>query len=344
MLIWLALACSDPDFGRYGDSLKAYEEGRVAMSSGAPMVAADAFALATRLDPSSEVLVAWEARALRAAEEDGAALSRLNAGVRRFPDGHIVRYDRAALRAKTGDLAGAAEDLRWLYANEKANPIVVGEDPDFLILRTDPTTKQLVPQAQVEASVVAESDSVLVGDTHVLDFRITSRTGAAVVIAPMADDEPELVVRRIVEDVVEDGPIWTRRRLRAEVLAVNPGRTVIGPWLIRSAGTSVITERVLVEALELSGRRVSPRLDRSSLTLEVPTSRWASQSPPYLGVEEDGAWALLSASQDFRPKEMELGLRMEVRHAGQPRWKALRISGEPGAEIWGDGRIQARLD
>ena len=170
MLIWLVLACSDPDYGHYGDSLQAYEDGRVAMSTGAPSVAAEAFSRAVKFDPSSEVLVAWHARALRASEQSGPALSVLNAGVRRFPSGHLVRYDRAALRAKTGDFAGAAEDLRWLYANEKANPIIVGEDPDFLPLRTDPITKSLVPQAQVEATVESESDSVLVGDPHVLDF------------------------------------------------------------------------------------------------------------------------------------------------------------------------------
>jgi len=344
MLIWLAIACSDPDFGDYGDALHAYEDGRVAMSTGSPLVAAEAFARAAQADPSSEVLVAWEARALRAAEQNGAALSRLNAGVRRFPMGHLVRYDRAALRAKTGDISGAADDLRWLYAHEHANPIVVGEDSDFVMLRTDPIAKELVPQAQVEATVEAESGSVLVGDAHVLDFRITSRTGAAVKIARLEEGGQGLVIRRIVEDVIEEGPIWTRRRLRAEVLAVEPGRTVIGPWLVRAAGTSVITERVIVEAVELQGRRRGPDRDRNTLSLEVPTTRWADQAAPYLGIEQDGAWAVVSSDEDFRPKSMSLGLVMEVRHAGQPQWRALRISGEPGAEIWGDGRIKARLD
>jgi len=344
MLIWLAVACSDPDFGHYGDALQAYEDGRVAMSTGAPLVAAEAFARSVEADPSSEVLVAWEARALRAAEQNGAALSRLNAGVSRFPNGQILRYDRAALRAKTGDISGAADDLRWLYAHEHANPIVVGEDPDFLLLRSDPVAKELVPQAQVEASVEAESGSVLVGDTHVLDFRITSRTGAAVKIARLEEGGQDLVIRRIVEDVIEEGPIWTRRRLRAEVLALEPGRQVIGPWLVRAAGTSVMTERVIVESVELQGRRQRAAKDRNSLSLEVPTTRWAEQKAPYLGIEEDGAWAVVSSDEDFRPQSMALGLRMEVRRAGQPQWRAIRISGEPGSEIWGDGRIKARLD
>ena len=49
MLIWLAIACSDPEYGHLGEALEAYEDGRVALSTGAPKVAAESFAHAASL-------------------------------------------------------------------------------------------------------------------------------------------------------------------------------------------------------------------------------------------------------------------------------------------------------
>ena len=343
MLILLALACTDPEFGHLGESLSAYEDGRVAMTTGAPLVAAEAFARAGESDPTSDLLVAWEARALRAAGEQGRALSRLNAGVSRFPGSALLRYDRAAIRSRNGDLGGAAEDLRWLYANEKANPIEVGEDPDFLALRTDPTTKALVPLAQVEASVEAQAGSVLIGERFVLDFRITSRTGSPVDLKLVEEAPQPLMVKRIVEDVLEEGPIWSRRWIRAEVVATNPGRSVVGPWLVGSAGTTAITERVIIEAVALDGRSSSVGPDSGMLKLEVPSTRWAQTTQPFIGVEDDGVWAVFPAGMDFRPSTHRVGLRMELRVAGQPKWSAVRISEESGGEVWSNGQAVARL-
>ena len=340
----MALACTDPEYGHLGDALEAYEAGRSAMAAGAPEQAASDFARAETADPSSALLVAWSARALRAAGRQGAAQSKLNAGILRFPEASWLRYDRAALRALERDLGGAADDLRWLYANELANPIEVAEDPDFVALRTDPTLRALVPAAQVEASVEVEASSVLVGERYVLNFRITSRTGATIELESLGKGQSPLLVERIVEDVLESGPIWSRRWVRAEVRAVQPGRTVVGPWLVSAGGTTTITERVIIDAVSIEGRVFEPPDFMNSLALVLPGTRWADIEQPFLGEQPDGNWAVFPSKMGFRPRAQRLGPLMEFRRAGQPQWKALRVSGEPGAEIWSEGAVVAHQD
>ncbi len=343
VIFWLTLACTDPDFGHLGVALEAYDDGRSALSTGSPMVAAEAFGRAAAADPGSDTLVAWEARALRKASEEGLALNRLNAGLKRFPDSSLLRYDRAALRAKMGDISGAADDLRWLYATEEANPIAVGEDPDFVSLRTDPTARILVPSAQVEASVELGSATVLVGETYVLDFRITSRTGAGVSLRQVGDSPAPMHIQRIVEDVIDAGPIWTQRRLSVEVKATTVGRTAMGPWMVDSASTAVLTERVLVEAVALEGRRMHSK-QAHSLPLVVPSTRWPDASPPGIEGEGDERWAILGSQHSVRPQESKTGLHMEYREGGQPRWTAWQLAAGVGVELWEGGEAVSRLD
>jgi hypothetical protein len=202
----------------------------------------------------------------------------------------------------------------------------------------------LVPSAQVEASVELETESVLVGERYVVDFRITSRTGAEIVLESLAEEVGPFLVERLVEDVLEEGPIWSRRWLRAEVLAVKPGRTVVGPWLVRSAGTSTITERVIIEAVALEGRLAVPVDSEHALGLVLPSTRWADIQQPFLGIQPDGRWAVLPASMSFRPKAQALGPRMEFRVGGQPKWAAIKITGESGAEVWSKGAPVVRID
>ena len=328
-----------------GVALSAYEVGRSRMAVGDFTGAADAFGRASAADPNSALLVAWQARAVNASGRAGAAQSLLSAGIAGISGAGWLRYDRAALRAKGGALEGAAVDLRWLYANDLANPIKVGEDPDFVALRTDATLKALVPQAQVEASVQLENSPVLVGERYVLDFRITSRSGVKLELTSLVDHPEAWVVERIVEDVTDTGPIWSRRRLRVEVLATQAGRIVVGPWLVRSGATSTITERVIVEALALEGRRLGDLDGREGLTLEFPSTRWRGVEQPFLGIKHDGGWAVFPAAMDFRPSVQVLGPRMEFRLGGQPEWMALKVSAAAGAAIWSQGeRVMESID
>jgi len=345
MLMWfaIAIACSDPDFGHLGKALDAYDEGRAALSTGSPLVAADAFARAAEADPGSQTLIAWEARALRSANEEGMALNRLNAGLKRFPDSSTLRYDRAALRATMGDISGAAEDLRWLYANEDADPIAVGEDPDFVSLRTDPATRGLVPSPQVEASVELESSTVLLGETYVLDFRITSRAGAPVTIQQVGDDPAQMHIVRIVEDLVDLGDIWAQRRLSVEVRATNPGKTAMGPWMVASASTSVLTERVIIEAINIDGRVSDTGLNKA-LPFVVPSALWPSPSLPVVLPYEGRQWAVLGPGHSVRPGGSKSGVHMEYREGGQPRWTAWQVVPDGQVQLWDGGERVSHSD
>ena len=343
MLIWFALACSDPEFGHFGAALEAYEEGRVALATGAPEVAAEAFSRASVLDPSSDALVAWEVRALREVEADHEALARLNAGVGRFGQSDLLRFERAKLRASLGDLGGASEDLLWLYEREAAHPIEVGEMEDFAALRTDPSTKALVPSATVNARVWVPQSKVLVGEPHAIEFEFTSRTGVSLELLPVAPESGHMRVNRIVEDVVQTDDIWTKRILRVERIAEQPGQSVLGPWVVQAGRNSVVTERVLVNAVGLGEfeASVSPRSNEpaDSIPLMVPSSRFPGSQPLFDGSIEEYQWALIPAGMVFEPNETELGPRMELREAGQPVWSAKAINSTGPARIKQGGSV-----
>lgn len=242
-----------------------------------------------------------------------------------------------------GDIAGASEDLRWLYANESANPIAVGEDPDFVSLRTDSTARTLVPSAQVEASVSLDSPTVLVGESLVLDFRITSRAGLPVSIKPVGTEPEPLHVVRIVEDLISSSEIWAQRRLRVEVRAIAAGKTAIGPWIVESASTSVLTERVIIEAVEIDGRR-RPEEAEEYLQLAIPSVVWPSPSLPVVLRHEDRSWAILGPGQSARPAESKSGLNMEYREGGQPIWSAWHLRPDEPVELWNGAERVTRRD
>jgi len=342
MLILLILACVDPDYGHLGVALESYEDGRVALATGAPQVAAEAFSRAAALDPERSVLVGWEARALRAAGAHAQALARLNAGVKRFPNVAILRFERAKVRVHQGDLAGAASDLRWLYANESVNPIEVGEDPEFGPMRADPAYKDLVPLAVVEATVSAEEGSVLVGERIVVEFRITSRTGVPLSIDSAPDAGEALLALRIVEDIISEGEIWTERRLQVEGLVTTAGKTVVGPWIVRAGQSSTVTGRVVVDAIDLEGTSQG-KPSSPSVPLLVPSTRFDPEQVPFLGSAIEGTWAVMSAGMHLSPSTLMVGPSLELRKEGQPIWTAVMISDDPAAEIRSGGSVVLAL-
>lgn len=343
MLILLALACTDPEFGQFGSALEAYEEGRVALATGAPEVAAEAFARASALDPSSDMLVAWEVRSLLHVEAEHEALARLNAGVGRFGQSEVLRFERAKLRASLGDLSGAAEDLVWLYEREAVHPIEVGEMEEFAALRTDASTKALVPSATVNARVWVPQSKVLVGEPHAVEFEFVSRTGVPLEVLPVAPESGHMRVHRIVEDIVQADDIWTKRNVRVERIAEEPGQAVLGPWVVQAGTNSVVTERVLVNAVGLGDidASVSRRTNelKGSIPLMVPSSRFPGSQPLFDAAIEGYQWALIPAGMVFEPVDTELGPRMELRRSGQPVWMAKAISGSGPARIKQGGAI-----
>ena len=335
MILLFLIGCTDPDFGQVGQALEAYDRGMLSIQQGDSASAADAFAEAIRLDPSRSVLRIWEVEALRRAGESGRAISRLNEGLSRFPADAAMRYQRAALLAQSGNLAGSAADLRWLYAHDAAHPILVGEDANFLPLKTDPLYSELVPDALVDASVKGENGSVLVGDTYALEFEITSRTGVPIHLDNKGEQLEPLVLQRIVEDVVSKDEIWTRRLVRAEYRAAHAGRIAAGPWLVKAGSGRALTERLVVDVVSLPGQR---DLDTpKAITIQVPSTRWQADRLPLFSGDVDGDWAVFSSGMVLSPESAKRGPRMEYREEGQPLWSAHLIHGEVGVEVRQNG-------
>lgn len=340
MLIWLAIACSDPEYGHLGKALDAYEAGRVALATGAPEVAAEAFAEAAALDPDRAGLVAWEVRALRRLGADHEALARLNAGVHRFKESDLLRFERAKLRAKLGQFSGAAEDLVWLYEREAVHPVKVGEMEEFRALKTDPATKDLAPDPIVTAQVWAPTEAVLVGETHPFEFEITSRTGTPVEILPSDVAVGDVQVVRVVEDVVQSNEIWTQRIVRAERVAAEAGPTVLGPWVIQAGSAMTVTDRVVVNAIALDGANMAQvGADAPSVSLMVPSSRFPDGGPSFEADIGGYEWAVLPAGTVLEASFSSPGPRMSLRQAGQPVWTARYVPSDVEARIKRGGAV-----
>ncbi len=318
MLIFLFMACTDPDFGHLGASLEAYERGVLAMEQGDATMAVESFTEAIAHDPTRPSLRSWEARAYMKAGLPDRAVASLNRGLERFPDDAAMRYQRAAIFVKKGNIEGAVQDLRWLYANEKVHPVEVGEDPDFLALRVDPLYADLVPASYVQASVHSQQSSVLVGDVYTVEFTITSRTGSPISLRNQGETLDVFALRRVVEDVVERGDVWTKRNLLVEFKALSAGQIAVGPWFVQSGKDGSLTERLVVDIVGIPGREVST--DDNTMSMVVPSSRWGREPTADFTEQSDGLWAVMGAEMVVAPVQARLGPRMEYRESGQPRW------------------------
>jgi hypothetical protein len=339
LILWL-VACSDPEFGHLGDALEAYDRGWLAMQQGEPIEAVAAFSAAATKDPDRPVLRSWEALALVEAGQRDRALARLNAALTLFPDDGVLRYQRAAVLSQGGNLAGAAKDLRWLYANDQVNPIEVGEDPDFLPLRTEPIYAELVPTAQVEASVTGEDGSVLVGDLYTANFFVTSRTGVPIRIENRGTQTTSLALERLVEDVKYRDDLWTKSHLQAEFRAMAPGRLAAGPWLVEAGGAGTLTERLVVDVVSLPGQ--ADVQSTHSIPLVFPSTRWGVEPEIFLGQADDGDWAVFPAVMVFTPPSILRGPKMEYREYGQPQWLAVQVEADSRGEIRRGGTVVMR--
>ncbi|MDP6933487.1 MAG: hypothetical protein QGG40_11255, partial [Myxococcota bacterium] len=64
-VLWFLLgivACTSPEMEMARDAIETWERGRQSLDAGDTTAAAESFAMAAGLDPSSPLLPAWEAR------------------------------------------------------------------------------------------------------------------------------------------------------------------------------------------------------------------------------------------------------------------------------------------
>lgn len=253
-LLLLLFACKDPALARYREALEAYDAGRAALAAGKAREAADDFGRVAQLDPDSATAIAWQAWALDQAGDGSEALRVLDAGIARFPSDPNLRYNRAALRARAGEVDGAAEDLRVIYASGAIDPAVAGDDPDFAALARDPAYAALAPPPAVEVGVHGEPGAVLLGEPWTLELELRSRVGELLSFANQGADPGLLRHVRTVEDLLEPEGRVQPRTLTVTWKAVSAGQGQIGPWKVSAGGAIGDVPVAPVQVLALPGR------------------------------------------------------------------------------------------
>ena len=335
LLLAGALGCGgDPELDPLRDALSDYDAGRAALEAGDHAAAITAFDRAAEADPGSPALQVWRAQAREAAGQEVEALAVYEAAIARFPRHVELRYNRAALSARRGDIDRAAKDLRFLYARDLLDPMEVGEDADFAPLIEDPDTTLLVPRPQVWLDPTVEDGAVILGASWTLQLTIETPRGPTPSLSDMGSPSGLLRHVRTVEDVLDIGPRTERRQLKAEFLAVAPGRGSLGPWLVAAGGTSALTGRFPVEVVSLPGRGEQPPPREGAA--QLPSALLAGLGPPHAGAVEAGLVAIGEAGDRLRcldaagAEVAELPVELELREAGQVQWLARLWPAEVG--------------
>jgi hypothetical protein len=253
-LVLVAACGSDPVLDPVDDALDAYDDGRAALTRGDAVGARTAFALARSFQPDDPTLAAWEAHAADQAGDVSGALALLNVGVAAWPSSVDLRYNRAALLARTGDVAGAAVDLRVLYKAGVVHPRDAADDPDFAPLAADPTTAGLVPPPALAVTARGEGGAVLLAERWSLEIELRGPTGADLVLQSTGSATPLLRLDKVVEELLPGDARETPRRLRLEYRAVQAGTGTIGPWAAKAGRAAGLVPAQSVEVVPLPGR------------------------------------------------------------------------------------------
>ena len=337
MILLLILACGDPQLREARAALDAYDAGKVLLDAGKPREAAARFGEAALHDQNSPELLAWQAQALSDAGEGSAAIELLTQGLSRFPDDPTLRYNRAAALVHDGALDAAAADLRALYSLGLADPVEVGDDPDFAALQADSRFSDLAPAPQVDLSARGEPGPVLLGDTWTLELSVSARRGELLSITDMGEPTGLLRHTRTVEDIASGDARVGSRTLTITWRAVAPGDGTLGPWLVAVGGQSALTPSFPVSVIALSRPAILQPDEAGTVysveALLAPTPAvWAGR---LLG--RVAARAPADASVTVTPEAGEADadpIRLELRRDGQP---------EAGASLYrvaGPARVQ----
>lgn len=347
VLVALALACPRACLSEQERALveaaRSWEEGRAALSRGEAEQALVLFEQALAADPDSPTLLAWHARALEQAGREEEALSALDAAMLRFPEDADLRYNRAALRARAGQLDGAAADLLILSSQGQLDAREVSQDPDLVLLRERPDLAAIVAPPRIDVALQGQDGRVLLGDSYEISFLVESAEAAPVDVRDMGQPPGLLRRARVVEDRL---PSRSGRSLRQVVTtwqALRPGQGRVGPWLFSSAGTSTLTESVAIEVIEL-GARTGALQGAPTEALILPGELLREHSPPWLGrIGEDMVLYLSAlARAEVRVEGTILAPReeWELRDAAQPVARAWVFDAPASASILihsGDG-------
>ena len=289
-------------------------------------------------DPGSIALVRALARAEAEAGDLSAAVTLLEGSAPAQPDkvhAHLI-WDRAALRARAGQVSEAAADVRrCLHLGIDARALAA--DPDLAPVRADPVHGQLLPTVEVRVRESAPTTEVLLGESWQRIVELSAPPGAPVIEAVGALP-PGLALREVVEDVVTADEWTENRRIRLRYEAVAPGAAHMPAHQVSVGRKSAALSPRQVEVVAVGQMRASSDVEMTSIKMTVPSSFSGTPVKPEL-LERDGSVVLRWPSHadcKVTPRPPD-SVDLVVRQGGQPRWKGLVARVGSGA-AWTCGR------
>ncbi len=281
-MILLLLACRDPAFDPVRDALSAYDRGRAALDAGRVDEAVAAFAEARAHDPSSPLLMLWEGKALAAKGDLPAAEARASEAIAREPRLGLAWYQRAAWRARMGQLDAAASDLTAAYQLEAASPLEAAADRDFLPHLGEPAFAGILPPNPVLLDARGPEGSVFVGSEVELIVSVAAAPPLAYGLRREGTDPGCLRLDRVVEErQAEVHAVVSVLHLRGRATAACSG--AIGPFRADSSTPVVATS--VSDALPL--RVEAPQAFSGGQAASLP----ATIPVPSVIADPDGAWS-----------------------------------------------------
>jgi hypothetical protein len=258
-------------------------------------------------------LASHEARLVLELEGLAAAVAVLDQAVERFPRSAGLRWDRAALLARAGQLDAAAADLRGPVGRGELDPAELGRDPDLAALGGSARHADLVRLPEIHLDAKASPDGI-VGDRWRLELDVRSPQGILDVVSqgPL----PAAELSEVVEDVLKDGALEVSRRIRWSGRLTGAGEGRVGPWEVRVGDVSATTQPLPLEITALGAS--SPSASPWPRALPVPSALRGSKELP-------GAWRVGAAVVVAAPAHLEVDfppgcVRLEQRLAGRRDW------------------------
>jgi hypothetical protein len=311
MLILVLLACSEPEPSRVAPApvseeraLSAYDQAMEERRGEDWEGALTSLLLAIDRDPESPSLWLWLSQTHLDAGQEDLALGVLDEAVRLFPDNATCLYNRAALRARAGEIGGAADDLKRLKALGQLDPLETGADPDFVDLRDDPVFAELVEPPRIQALAAGEEGAVLLGEPWELEIKLSVPSKGTLELSWEGPRSPLLQLESVIEQELRDTARERTLELRVRWRATRPGVGSVGPWTLRHGQAEARVEAMPIEVASLG-----PWEDRGSpdQLASIPTPRSLIESVDERGVAHVGEWYAISlgASQTLR-SEVEL--------------------------------------
>ncbi|MEO0600730.1 MAG: tetratricopeptide repeat protein [Myxococcota bacterium] len=248
MIVALIVACTspDPDLRAKRAAVDAFDQAKAQLEAGDAAGARAAFAAMPAVHP---VVKAWEARAAAAAGDLEGAVAILDLLLAQTPDFGLARYNRAAYRARLGQLEGAAEDLTLALEVGATTLREATVDPDFAPHLEHPAFAVIAANALIVA-VEPPPTSTFLGSEVRLTLRITGAGGRALSVTSPAAQGPVTFVEHVeaVTDPLQGRTLtWAWR-------VDGPGTVVLEPITVTNGTVTMTTSGARVEAAAPPGR------------------------------------------------------------------------------------------